>query len=219
MKKTFNKYLIIGIILFILFFLLCIFILTTDKSSVNGVEVGLSSINKKFLVSAYDESWDIVSDVSLYVSLMSIIGLAFYGIIQWISNKSPFKVEKDILICGIFIVLCFIFWIFFDKMSINTRPITVEGKIEASFPSTHVFITTFSLFSLCSIIASRNKKKSLNIPCFIVSSIYCFLAFLGRVLSGMHWMTDAIGGLLLGFALYFIQVGIFHLLKNKQIKE
>ena len=37
-----------------------------------------------------------------------------------------------------------------------------------------------------------------------------------RVVAGKHYITDVIGGVLLGLAFYFIIYGIFNFLNNKE---
>jgi undecaprenyl-diphosphatase len=111
--------------------------------------------------------------------------------------KSLFKVEKKLVILGAFIGAMFAIWIAFDKfLVINNRPVLVDGNIEPSYPSTHIMIVTFTLLSSCFYI---NKNKNIY-----WGAILCIaLCFIFRLLSGMHWVSDCIGGILAGFILYY----------------
>lgn len=210
MKKSINKYIIIGVSLIGIFLFLLILLLTVDRQTNEEGMIGLYNFNKIFLVAGYKETWDGFSDVILYISLVFLLGLAVYGIYQLANKKSLFKVDKDILFIGIGVLIIFLFWILFDKLFIvNFRPILIQQVSEPSFPSTHVLLTTFIFLSSGYSITKRNSKKKIyTIISYIGFSSLILLCFLGRVLSSMHWMTDALGGLLLGAGLFFLVVGL-----------
>ena len=91
-------------------------------------------------------------------------------------------------------------YVLFEKLKINYRPILIEGILEVSYPSSH------TILSLClcgsSLITSKkyfNKKyiKLINIITIVVTGI----VLLGRIVSGVHWFSDIIGGVLISAAL------------------
>ncbi|MDE7161174.1 MAG: phosphatase PAP2 family protein [Anaeroplasmataceae bacterium] len=218
MKKVWNKYTIIGISCLGAFLLLMILLLTVDKVHNYVGAIGLYSFNKAFLVSYYNETWDVLSDVILYIALGFTVGLAIYGLYQLISKKSLFKVDKDIIFTGIGIVIIALLWIIFDKVFVvNYRPIVIDGLADESFPSTHVMITTFVLLISCRVILKRKPYSLKNtIAGYSGMSILVALCALGRLLSCMHWMTDVLGGLFIGFGLYFLVVGLDKAFESKQ---
>lgn len=210
MRKIFNKYTIIGISCIGVFLFLLLLLFTVDKKANAEGTIGLYGLNKVFLVPQYKESWDGFSDVILYISLGFLVGLAGYGIYQLGSKRSLFKVDKDILFVGCGVLMMIIFWIFFDKICIvNYRPTLVGQEAQASFPSTHVLLTTFILLSSGYCITKRNSKKLLyTILGYVGFSSLIVLCAIGRILSSMHWMTDVLGGLLLGVGLFSLVVGL-----------
>lgn len=210
MRKIFNKYTIIGISCIGVFFFLFILLFTVDKKENIEGTIGLYGLNKVFLVGKYKESWDGFSDVILYISLGFLVGLIVYGLYQLANKKSLYKVDKDILLVGCGTLVIVFFWILFDKICIvNYRPILVNQEAQASFPSTHVLLTTFVLLSSSYCITKRNSKKlSYTIFAYIGFSCLIILCALGRILSSMHWMTDVLGGFLLGAGLFGLVVGL-----------
>ncbi|MBO5541982.1 MAG: hypothetical protein J5936_00935, partial [Acholeplasmatales bacterium] len=141
MKKFINLYTILGCSFLVLFIILML-LLNVDKAVIaeSGQEVGLSHINN--LVSySYKDNIDTMTDLLMYVTFTVVVFEACLGLYQLITRKSLFKVDIEIIIFGIALVLMVALWLLFDYViKINVRP---THKVEGSFPSTHVLITTF----------------------------------------------------------------------------
>lgn len=222
MKKILNKYLIVGIV-FIFLFLLLMVLLNFNKANLGetNTPVGLSSINKLF-VTNYVDIYNSMSQVGLYLSFIIIVGFAITGFYQLIKRKSLFKVDLDIILFGVGVIVLIITWLLFDKIiAYNYRPIYVNKNLEGSFPSTHVLFTTFVLVSAFGISLNREKNNFYNLAILVIAILVITLTSLCRVLSGMHWATDVLGGLLLGLGYFFILYGIFKGLNKKEkiVKE
>jgi undecaprenyl-diphosphatase len=122
--------------------------------------------------------------------------------------KSIKKIDKEIICFGAMLILMVGAFIFFELVTINYRPILIDGELETSYPSTHTLISLCILLS-STLISTRyihNKaiKNIYNIFCYFVM----ITAIISRLLSGMHWATDIIGGILLSLLI----VSIFNLL-------
>ena len=203
---------------FLLFLVLTILVKFVDVKSImgNGLEVGLSSLNKVFLAKEYNKHIDLFSDVLLYCSMFSFIFMIGLLIYQWVDRKSLKKIDKDIyIILGLAVVLV-LFWIFFDKiLVINYRPFNMSAKLESSYPSTHVLLTTYltlSTFNLYGKYVNRNLAKLGGI---IAAMFIIMFVCVSRIAAGMHYFTDVIGGLFLGLGLYFT----YETLKYTFLKE
>lgn len=218
MRKIFNKFTIISICCWGVFLLLLILLSTVDEVENHVGSIGLYSLNKSFLVSRYDENWDVLSDVVLYFSLAFAGGLMIYGLNQLITRKSFFKVDKDILFAGGGILLILVLWFLFDKaFVVNYRPILIDDFAYASFPSTHVMFSTFVLLVSCRIIIKRNPYTLVySIAGYVGMSFLILISTLGRILSCMHWMTDVLGGVCIGLGLYFLVLGLDKIFENKK---
>lgn len=218
MKKIVNKFTIIGVACLAAFLLLMILLLTVDKTEVVGKPIGLSSLNKAFMVKYFNDTWDVLSDVVLYFSLGFTAGLAIYGVYQLVNKRSLLKVDKDILCTGACIILLLAMWLLFDKVFVvNYRPILIQKVAEPSFPSTHVMLSTFALLVSARILTKRYSTKTLyTILTYVGMSLLVVLCVLGRVLSGLHWATDVLGGFLIGFGLFSLVLGLDKAFEKKE---
>ncbi len=215
MKKYIN-YFIIGS--FLTFVLLMVLVLTCDVQTVltTGTELGLFEFNNLFTVQGNAE-YDAVSDFLLYTSFMLVVIFAINGLYQLIKFKSLKKVDGKIISFGIIMVLMVIVWILFDKLIIiNYRPILIDGKLEGSFPSTHVMVVTFIYLATPAFLQIKNKTRLFKIVIYIVIAIAIILVSVTRILSSMHWFTDVIGGIIIGLFFYFCFLKSVYQIENKK---
>lgn len=213
MKKFFNLNIILGIS-FLFLFCLLIILLQVDKAVIaeSGQAVGLSHINN-LVTYSYDSDSSTFSNLLFYATFGIVLGAIILGAYQLIKNKSLKKVDVEIIVFGIAIVVAAIFWIAFDKViKINVRPIDAS---EGSYPSTHVFLTTFFLLMGRMILLKYKDDKAINIASLILVIVYITAMVLLRVSAGKHYITDVVGGVFLGLAFYFITNGIINIIKNK----
>ena len=200
-----NKKSLVMISLIALFSILTICLLTIDVKTFGGdnKEIGLYFINYVSTKITYREWLDKISDVFLLLSIAIIFVLGLMGFTQLVKRKKNLKVDREILSFGIaLIVLVFLWFVFDNLIVINYRPILVNEKLEPSYPSTHVMIVTFVLLSSVSLLAKYTKIKN-GIVGYIIAAILIITTCLLRILSGMHWITDCLGGLIIGSVLFY----------------
>ena len=124
-------------------------------------------------------------------------GFAAWGCIQWIRRKSILKVDRSILALGVFYVAVAAAYLLFESVVINYRPVLIEGRLEASYPSSTTLLVLCVMPTALMQLRSRIQNPML---CKIVRmAIAAFIVFMvaGRLISGVHWLTDIIGGILL----------------------
>jgi len=216
MKKIFNLYTILGLS-FLGIFIVLILLLNVDKDYITLTgKVGLSSFNNLYDYE-YHKCWNIVGDIFLYLGIALVVGLAGYGVYELIKRKSLFKVDKYIIVIGVFFVVAIILWLIFDKaIVVNYRPIFVDGKKEASFPSTHTFVVIFIYMSAYIVIQKLTQRRWYKEVVLAVGIAISIIVAVSRVLSGMHYLTDMIGGVFLGLTLYFLCAGVIKALDYKK---
>ena len=126
-----------------------------------------------------------------------VAGFGLQGLFQWIRRRSLRKVERDLLILGGFYVLVMAAFLLFETVVINYRPVLIEGVLEASYPSS----TTMLCMCVMPTAAMRLRKHKWLAAVLIAFTVFMVAA---RLISGVHWITDIIGGALLSTALVML---------------
>ena len=139
------------------------------------------------------------------------MGFGILGLTQWIRRKSIRKVDYDILVLGGFYIVTIAAYLFFESVAINYRPVLINGYLEASYPSSTTLLVMCVMPTAIMQLGSRIKNKVLRNG--IAVTIIAFITFMviGRVLSGVHWITDVVGGMLLSAGLVMLYRAIIDL--------
>lgn len=160
-------------------------------------DVGLYFINKIFYIGEINDFWDKVADVFLFIGIGIILTFIVLGLVQLIKRKKLSLINKDIIWFGIIIVFIAFVWILFDKLFvINYRPVLVDDELESSFPSTHILIIAFTYLSFAKMLLKRFNNPNSKIIIYGLVSLLIIMAVVVRILSGLHWFTDILAGLL-----------------------
>ncbi len=212
MSKKKIAYIIIAVILYICFALFTISLTQHDLQPIaaDGSLVGYASFNQKCL-EAFGQS-SLMADITKAIGWLSILICAFFGLIglaQLVKTKSLGGVDRDIIAMGVLYSLAIIFYLVFNRLVINFRPVLeADGSIEPSYPSSHTVLAIVVFASLMIEISRRitNRGKALieELSCL---ALICIAVF-GRLLSGVHWASDIFGGVLLSLALIFTFLSI-----------
>lgn len=206
-----NKLFKITIVLLVISIIYTILVKTIDVSAIGpeGSSVGFSTINgyMRDLI-GYNDIW---YKVTKYLGLLPFLIVAFYGLIglkQLLERRNLFLVDKKILLLGCFYIALGLIYVFFEKVIINYRPFLQEGVLEASYPSSHtmlaICICGSSLYLSMHYIKNQAILKTFNI-CTIVLMV---LLVVGRTLSGVHWFSDIIGGILISLTLLGLYISM-----------
>ena len=192
---------------FIAFVLWTVAITKIDLQAIGprGTVVGFATLNDAFHKMTGVHLWYYeVTDWLGLVAIVFVLGFGVLGLIQLIRRRNLFKVDSDIIILGVFYILVIIGYVVFEEFAINYRPVIIEGRLESSYPS------STTLLILCvmptAILQLKNRIKSVVVKNIIVLVISVFTLFMvvGRTISGVHWLTDIIGGILLCISLVML---------------
>lgn len=135
------------------------------------------------------------------LALLLAAVFAVTGFIQLIKRKSLIKVDYEILMTGILYALVIILYVLFEKIAINYRPVVLGEGLEASYPSTHTMLI-LTIFGIAIPMTEKYiKSQKLALTARIVCIVIMWLTLVCRLLSGVHWFTDIVGGLLISLCL------------------
>ena len=221
MKKKFRKNIYVTLALFLLFVLWTLAIKLIDVQSIgpNGSEVGFAALNGLIHnVTGVHMELYIITDWLGLVPVFVAFGFAVLGLVQLIKRRSFLKVDYSILVLGGFYILVISAYILFEMFAVNYRPVLIDGYLEASYPSSTTLLVMCVMPT--SVMQLHTRIKNKNIRNIISVVIYAFMAFIviGRFVSGVHWLTDIVGGIILsaGLVMLYYSVSSFDM---KNIKK
>ena len=214
MKK---KNIILSIVLVVLSIIFTILIKIVDVQNVgvNDTDIGFATINKKvFETVGQNDLLYKVSEILGYIALGIVLIYAIVGLYQLIKRKSLLKVDNEIVALGVFYIVVLGLYFLFDKIALNYRPVLENGKLEASFPSSH------TMLAICVCVSATliNKKLFKSDMTKIFNCLLLLLAVatvLTRFLSGVHWLTDIVGGIIISSALLMCFKTVLDMFKKK----
>lgn len=210
MNKKAKSAFAVSAVLFLLFAVFTVLVKVVDVRPIGplGTEVGFSAFNGK-VQSAIGENpaFASLSEVFGYLAILCAVGFALLGLFQVISRKSLFKADRSLYVLAAFYVLVLGFYILFEVLAVNGRPIVEDGAVEASYPSSHTVLTLTFFLSAVPQLKMRLPGTKLTVFLNVVLTACAFLGEVTRFLSGVHWASDILGGLLLSGALLFLYFG------------
>ena len=164
--------------------------------------VGFATINQFVhnLTGVHTSLYTITDWLSL-VPLMFVIGFGTLGLIQWIKRKHLLKVDYSILVLGGFYIVVMAAFVLFEVLVINYRPVLIDGILEASYPSSTTMLVMCVMPTAIMQFDTRIKNDVLKRCVTYAITAYIVFMVIGRLVSGVHWFTDIIGGALLSTGL------------------
>lgn len=198
-------------VLFGLFVLWIILLKTVDVAAIGpeNTKVGFSHLNAA-VHNVFDFSplWYTLTKIGGYLCFVIVAVFVLLGLMQLAVRKDIRRIDRPLTALGGLYLATAIFYVLFEVVIVNYRPVVMPGEehAEASFPSTHtllavvVFVSAFLMFGRY--VHSETAQAVLQVICIVL----LVFTVVGRLLSGVHWLTDIIGGILLGAALLCVYV-------------
>ena len=174
-----------------------------------GSAVGFAALNGAFhqLTGVHMWLYDI-TDLLSVVPLGFVAGFACLGLVQWIQRKSLRKVDRSIFILGGYYVVVLAIFFLFEKLAVNYRPVLIEGVLEASYPSSTTMLVMCVMPTAILQFRSRIASKALRNGITAILTLFSAFMIIGRLICGVHWLTDIIGGALLSLGLVMLYCAI-----------
>ena len=214
MKKENQRNFCIATCMLFAFFLWTATIQFIDVQTIGpqGSSVGFATLNGFVhnLTGVHMSLYTITDWLGL-VPLAFVMGFALLGLVQWIKRKHLLRVDYNILALGGFYIVVMVAYVFFEVFVVNYRPVLIGGILEASYPSSTTMLVMCVMPTAIMQFNARIKNNILKR--FVASAITAFVVFMviGRLLSGVHWFTDIIGGALLSAGLVLMYRAIIRL--------
>ena len=214
---------VISILFFLLFAAFTAVVMLVDVQTIGpeNSSIGLATLNRSVFDKLGENGlWYEATEILGLIPIAFACGFALLGAAQAIKRKSILKVDPEILLLGAFYVLVGIAYLSFEIIEINYRPILIEGELEASYPSSHTILSCCIMITAIYMINKLMPRiKALIFAADAVCVLVTAVIVIGRLLSGVHWTTDIIAGLLLSGALISLYCFAIALAKEKIAKK
>lgn len=177
----------------------------------NGTSIGLSHINQKVHETiGVNQIWYDITEILGGVAILVAGIFALVGFVQLVKGKSLAKVDKEIYAVGGLYAVVVVLYALFEKVIINYRPVIMDGETapEASFPSSHTMLTCVVMGSAIILIGKYIQSEGLKKILQIAAAVILIVTVVGRLISGVHWFSDIMGGIFISLTLVSIFAGI-----------
>ena len=217
MKRKSKIRFISGLIFITLFIMWTLAVVSVDVKpvGVNGTSVGFATLNTWFHnLTGVNMTLYNITDWAGLVPIFICMFFGVVGLVQLIKRKSLLKVDFDIIVLGVYYVIVILGYLVFEMIPINYRPILINGFMEASYPSSTTLLVLSVMptvvFQCNKRLQSKKTKKLIE----LITVVFSLFMVVGRLASGVHWLTDIIGSCFLSAGLFYIYKAVVLLNKN-----
>jgi len=163
-----------------------------------GSEVGFAALNS-FVhgLTGVHMGLYVLTDWLSILPVCFVIGFAILGLCQWIKRKKLRLVDRSILVLGCLYVVVMVTYLLFETFAINFRPVLINGVLEPSYPSSTTLLVMCVIPTSAVQLGGRIKRPSVRRSICILLYAFTIFMLVARLMSGVHWASDIIGGILL----------------------
>ena len=207
-----------GLIFIMLFIVWTFAVVSVDVKpvGVNGTSVGFATLNLWFHnLTKVNMTLYNITDWAGLVPVFICMVFGMLGLFQLIKRRSLLKVDFDIIALGVYYVIVILGYLVFEMIPINYRPILINGFLECSYPSSTTLLVLSVMPTLTFQSKMRLKNRKIKIIINLITIIFSLFMVIGRLVSGVHWVTDIVGSCFLSAGLFYIYKSVV-LLKNNR---
>ena len=205
MRKTKAQHFYTGTTLLVLFGIWTHLIQTVDVQPAGeaATSIGFATFNCWFhtLTGVHIGIYTLTDWLGLVPVFVCLL-FGLLGLSQLVKRKHLWKVDSDLLLLGGYYVLVIMSYLLFEKHPINYRPILIEGRIEASYPSSTTLLVLSVIPTLIFQIQCRINSRTVRRGIVWGAMLFSLFMVVGRLVSGVHWFTDIVGSVLLSAGLF-----------------
>lgn len=207
MKRENLKNLYISLTTIIAFILWTSALYFIDVKPIGPLEssVGFATMNASFHnLTGINMTLYTITDWLGLIPIAVMLGFALLGLVQWIKRKHFRLVDYSIFVLGGFYIAVMAVYIIFEFLAVNYRPVLINGYLETSYPSSTTMLVLCIMPTAVMQFSSRLKHSIIRRCISIAISLFIVFMVVGRLISGVHWLSDIIGGMLISAALVFM---------------
>ncbi len=204
MKKR-NYYIALGLLASFVLWTIAITYIDVQTIGPQESTVGFATLNRIVHDATGVHMW--LYTVTDWLGLVPVafgLGFALLGVAQWIKRKSILRVDRSIMTLGGFYLVVVTAYVYFEMHVINYRPVLIEGFLEASYPSSTTMLVMCVMPTAIMQFQERIKNRWILSALSVVMTMFVVFMVIGRLVSGVHWVTDIIGGALLSAGLVML---------------
>lgn len=220
-EKTKNGFLLTVILLVgFLIYTMCVMYVDAKPMGLDGTKIGFASLNvpiHQFL--GFNKAFYYLSKG---IGVITFIVAGFFAaltVIEMFIRKGIFKADQSLYALCVIYVLVIIAYVLFDKLAINFRPIDMGEGLEPSYPSTHTMLAVVVFVTGAIQLKYRLDESVIKRTVIIVLYALNGLMILFRMLSGVHWFTDILGGVIIGAVFISLYINMLSFINDKKVTD
>jgi undecaprenyl-diphosphatase len=207
MKKNNQKNLCIAVGLLAAFALWTVAVCYVDVAPIGprGSAVGFASVNG-FVHRLFGVHMSLYT-ITDWLGLVPVgvgMGFALLGLVHWFKRRRLDRVDYTLFVLGGFYIVVLAVYLLFETVVINYRPVLIGGYLEASYPSSTTTLVLCVMPTAMMQLHTRIKHRALQRGVTIIITAFMVFMVVGRLISGVHWLTDIVGGALLSAGLVML---------------
>ena len=222
MRKSTKTALLIHLFLYFIALILALKVFDVARLVPEYAELGLSTVNGWFRglfrygEAGYSTFWYVFTEVLGYVS-MAVCAFWTVLCVREVIRSGRLDgvgVDKNLLATAFLYLLTALLCVLFRFVPVNYRPVLLAGQTQLapSFPSAHVTLYIVSMGStVFHVWEALGKKKKAAVLLTVLCTVVMAAGTVGRLVAGVNWLTDIVGGMLLGGALLILYSFFFEL--------
>jgi len=221
MNKEKNDNLIITLVLILCSVICTVLVKVIDVAAIgpNGTKVGFSHINQSFHeLTGVNMIWYTITDWLGLVAIAVMLAFAALGLVQLVKAKFRIRqVDCEIIALGGLYVILALIYVIFEKFVINYRPIIMPGctEPEASFPSSHTMLVIVVMGSAMMLLNKYIGNTGLRTALKILCVLMILVVVGGRLISGVHWLSDIVIGVIYSITLLSAFNDVLSIMKSE----
>ena len=185
----------------------------------NGTKIGFADFNVWFhQLTGVNMTIYTITDWLGLVPVFICLCFGVLGLVQLIKRRSLLRVDPDILLLGGYYVVVIFCYLIFEMIPINYRPVLIEGRLEASYPSSTTLLVLSVMPTLMFQMDRRTRDPRIRRTAEVFAIVFSVFMVIGRLCSGVHWATDIFGSILLSAGLFSLYRSAVHFTDGKGAK-